>query len=99
MRGPFDIADRMSYYSVSSPTLESRLSSSNSHSYTRSSFYNNYMDCIRRPNSIDRNRESIMNNNSGKKSGILLNKEREDLCWDYLFMVCGGTGITPMLQL
>ncbi|GBB83501.1 hypothetical protein RclHR1_10200008 [Rhizophagus clarus] len=33
------------------------------------------------------------------RSGILLNKEREDLCWDHLFMVCGGTGITPMLQL
>src|SRR5437016_4541370 len=29
------------------------------------------------------------------RSGILLNKEREDLCWDHLFMVCGGTGITP----
>src|SRR2546429_124775 len=35
----------------------------------------------------------------GGRSGILLNKEREDLCWDCLFMVCGGTGITPMLQL
>ena len=34
-----------------------------------------------------------------ERSGMLLNSEREDLCWDCLFMVCGGTGITPMLQL
>jgi hypothetical protein len=33
------------------------------------------------------------------RTGILLNKERDDLCWDHLFMVCGGTGITPMLQM
>src|SRR4051812_9065923 len=49
---------------------------------------------------------SVTGTNSGSynnlldgRSGILLNKEREDLCWDHLFMVCGGTGITPMLQL
>ncbi len=30
---------------------------------------------------------------------VLLNPAREDQCWDILFMVCGGTGLTPMLQL
>ncbi|CAG8540148.1 15379_t:CDS:10 [Funneliformis mosseae] len=40
-----------------------------------------------------------MNSLLDGRSGILLNKERDDLCWEHLFMVCGGTGITPMLQL
>jgi len=40
-----------------------------------------------------------LNSTLAGRSGILLNKERDDLCWDHLFMVCGGTGITPMLQL
>ncbi|CAI2171547.1 10820_t:CDS:2 [Funneliformis geosporum] len=30
---------------------------------------------------------------------VLLNPAREDQCWDILFMVCGGTGLTPMIQL
>ena len=30
---------------------------------------------------------------------ILLNPDSEDGCWDILFMICGGTGITPMIQL
>ncbi|RHZ69451.1 hypothetical protein Glove_283g157 [Diversispora epigaea] len=30
---------------------------------------------------------------------ILLNQKSIDGCWDALFMVCGGTGITPMLQM
>ncbi|CAI2162866.1 6642_t:CDS:2, partial [Funneliformis geosporum] len=29
----------------------------------------------------------------------LLNPNSFDRCWDELFMICGGTGITPMLQL
>ncbi|CAI2195995.1 7163_t:CDS:2, partial [Funneliformis geosporum] len=29
----------------------------------------------------------------------LLNPNSFDGCWDELFMICGGTGITPMLQL
>jgi hypothetical protein len=28
----------------------------------------------------------------------LINPDSEDGCWDELFMICGGTGITPMLQ-
>jgi hypothetical protein len=40
------------------------------------------------------------NSNSGaSQSKILLNPARRDQCWDILFMVCGGTGLTPMLQL
>ncbi|CAB4491492.1 unnamed protein product [Rhizophagus irregularis] len=30
---------------------------------------------------------------------ILLNSLSNDKCWDVLFMIAGGTGITPMLQL
>src|SRR4051794_12910919 len=30
---------------------------------------------------------------------ILLNPNSEDGCWDVLFMICGGTGVTPMIQL
>lgn len=29
----------------------------------------------------------------------LLNPNSDDGCWDILFMICRGTGITPMLQL
>ncbi|RIA97146.1 hypothetical protein C1645_305723 [Glomus cerebriforme] len=29
----------------------------------------------------------------------LLNPDSNDGCWDILFMICGGTGITPMIQL
>ncbi len=28
----------------------------------------------------------------------LLNPYSSDGCWDELFMICGGTGITPILQ-
>ncbi|CAJ0900786.1 1422_t:CDS:10 [Entrophospora sp. SA101] len=32
-------------------------------------------------------------------TNILLNPLSQDGCWDVLFMICGGTGLTPMLQL
>jgi hypothetical protein len=41
-------------------------------------------------------RESIRN---PTVNHILLNPDSEDGCWDILFMICGGTGITPMIQL
>ena len=50
----------------------------------------------------DENRSVFGNNseNTGQANGkILLNHAREDQCWDVLFMICGGTGLTPMLQL
>ncbi|CAG8699518.1 13658_t:CDS:2, partial [Funneliformis mosseae] len=36
---------------------------------------------------------------SSPLKGSLLNPNSFDGCWDELFMICGGTGITPMLQL
>ncbi|RIA89938.1 hypothetical protein C1645_170168 [Glomus cerebriforme] len=42
------------------------------------------------------NSDSAQSNFNGR---ILLNSARGDQCWDILFMVCGGTGLTPMLQL
>ncbi|CAG8440194.1 7816_t:CDS:10 [Funneliformis mosseae] len=103
VRGPFDIADRMSQIS-SSPTLKpasvnSRPSSPTYLSVNDARKYNNNFG-IKSSNSINTqlnpsNKYSLLDG----RSGILLNKERADLCWDYLFMVCGGTGITPMLQL
>ncbi|CAG8440207.1 7817_t:CDS:10 [Funneliformis mosseae] len=89
VRGPFDIADRI--LQLSSPALKpvSRLSSPGLPSQSSSS------DHFSRHKNKDRN----LNYLPDGRSGILLNMEREDFCWDYLFMVCGGTGITPMLQL
>src|SRR5688572_26148980 len=95
---------------VDANSIITRPSSANSN--TRPTFntfnrnaYKDYKDFIKRSNSIvslyDNNPKfnSIVNSDFGKRSGILFNKEKEDLCWDYLFMVCGGTGIAPMLQL
>jgi hypothetical protein len=43
---------------------------------------------------------SVFSDNSGQSNGrLLLNSARGDQCWDILFMICGGTGLTPMLQL
>ncbi|PKK80183.1 hypothetical protein RhiirC2_198994 [Rhizophagus irregularis] len=44
------------------------------------------------------------NTGNDKFSAIYSDKIKQrsqygNLCWDHLFMVCGGTGITPMLQL
>ena len=92
VRGPFDIASRMIYLpSMSSSESEtSRPPSQNSHG-----FYKGHGK-----KSIDIQENPMFNNIlNSKRSGVLLNKERGDLCWDVLFMVCGGTGITPMLQL
>jgi hypothetical protein len=33
-----------------------------------------------------------------KSKSSLLNPNSLDGCWEELFMICGGTGITPMLQ-
>ncbi|GBC07612.1 hypothetical protein RclHR1_07570008 [Rhizophagus clarus] len=96
VRGPFDVADRRTYFSAPSPIFDSIARPSSANSHTRSFSKGLHIDYIKRPNGIDNNQ---MNNILGKRSGILLNKERKDLCWDCLFMVCGGTGITPMLQL
>jgi len=42
----------------------------------------------------------VFSDKSGQSNGrILLNPARGDQCWDVLFMICGGTGLTPMLQL
>jgi hypothetical protein len=96
VRGPFDIADRRTYFSAPSPIFDSIPRPSSANSHTRTFSKGLHMDYIKSPKNIDNNQ---INNILGKRSGILLNKEREDLCWDCLFMVCGGTGITPMLQL
>ncbi|CAG8586024.1 12445_t:CDS:10 [Funneliformis caledonium] len=89
VRGPFDIADRI--LQLSSPALKpvSRLSSPGLPAQSSSS------DHFSRHKNKNRN----LNYLPDGRSGILLNMEREDFCCDYLFMVCGGTGITPMLQL
>jgi hypothetical protein len=114
VRGPFDIADRTTSSTntsaVDANSIITRPSSANSNSrptfntFNRNA-YKDYKDFIKRSNSIvslyDNNPKfnSIVNSDFGKRSGILFNKEREDLYWDHLFMVCGGTGIAPMLQL
>jgi hypothetical protein len=124
VRGPFDIADRMSNNNNQAPstTLEPPNTLTRPSSPIVSSFGFNFnrgmADYIIRPNafstyfqyenhhkgysSIPGNSDSGESNNNeslGNRTGVLLNKERKDLCWDCLFMVCGGTGITPMIQL
>ncbi|CAG8472965.1 5666_t:CDS:2 [Paraglomus occultum] len=43
---------------------------------------------------------SVISNTSSDYNGhILLNPDASDGCWDELFMIAGGTGVTPMLQL
>ena len=32
-------------------------------------------------------------------NNALLNRDSKDGCWDIVFMICGGTGIAPMIQL
>jgi hypothetical protein len=104
VRGPFDLSDRMSQPSSPSINIKapSIMSSPSLSAYTENKQHSLYGG-ISRGNSI--HHSAIGNINHGGsilldgRSGILLNKEREDLCWDHLFMVCGGTGITPMLQL
>ncbi|PKC07457.1 heme peroxidase [Rhizophagus irregularis] len=115
VRGPFDIADRMTTnYQAPSTTLEPPNTLTRPSSPMISSFGFNGLDYMIRPNnfstyfqyenhhkgySISNSNESNNNVILGDRTGVLLNKEREDLCWDCLFMVCGGTGITPMIQM
>jgi hypothetical protein len=109
VRGPFDIAERMSNNQAPSLPLETATRPSSPLVSTFSGISRSFMP---RSNSIltylqyeNHSRGTGVGNSHtggsslGDRSGILLNREREDLCWDCLFMVCGGTGITPMLQL
>ncbi|RGB24946.1 hypothetical protein C1646_724956 [Rhizophagus diaphanus] len=119
VRGPFDIAERMSIQSSTnvlptsptigptSPNLVRRgtttLMRQNSvnnvvinphHSYQPSNFG---LDSVFGDES--RSLYGTISNSGAGQSRILLNPARGDQCWDTLFMVCGGTGLTPMLQL
>ncbi|CAG8467977.1 2697_t:CDS:10 [Cetraspora pellucida] len=55
---------------------------------------------VRGPFGIDRRIEELSPRQSVSIQPIsLLNTDSDDGCWDTLFMVCGGTGLSPMLQL
>ena len=41
---------------------------------------------------------TISSETSDASVHMLLNPESADGCWDELFMIAGGTGITPMVQ-
>jgi hypothetical protein len=108
VRGPFDIVDRMALNNPASSALESSITRPSSPMVATFNGYNR--NFLPRSNSIitylhydNHSRGTGVGNSNnnllGDRSGVLLNKEREDLCWDCLFMVCGGTGIAPMLQL
>jgi len=49
--------------------------------------------------SPNRYHESMFFNRGSSPTHILLNPLSDDKCWDILFMIAGGTGLTPMLQL
>ncbi|CAG8464380.1 12977_t:CDS:10, partial [Dentiscutata heterogama] len=96
VRGPFDVSERIEqagtpYSSEAGLRRRQRASimSTSGRRYTKSNTaYSGYGSV-----------SSDDNNNRAPSSRILLNNNREDKCWDYLFLVCGGTGITPALQL
>ncbi|CAI2178890.1 18227_t:CDS:10 [Funneliformis geosporum] len=106
VRGPFDIANRMVLPILetniltrpSSPSLGETNKNLSIYDLRKSHSIATYLQQNGIVNTLY-NSDVDNNNLLEGRSGILLNKEREDLCWDYLFMVCCGTGIAPMLQL
>ncbi|CAG8599806.1 7905_t:CDS:10 [Gigaspora margarita] len=95
VRGPFDVSERIEQFESPSPSetglrrrLRSSVMSTSGRKYTRSNTaYSGYGS------------GTSDDNYNRTPSRILLNHAREDRCWDHLFLVCGGTGITPALQL
>ena len=100
MRGPFDVAERMTNNPALPPeTPASPMVSTFRNFMPRSNSILTYLQYENhgRGTGVGNSHSGV--NILGDRSGVLLNRERADLCWDCLFMVCGGTGITPMLQL
>ncbi|CAG8535727.1 5775_t:CDS:10 [Dentiscutata erythropus] len=100
VRGPFDVSERIEQVELPSSSeaglrrrLRASIMSTSGHSSSRR--YTKSNTAYSRYGSVS----SDDNNYRAPSSRILLNSAREDKCWDYLFLVCGGTGITPALQL
>lgn len=90
VRGPFDVSERIEQ-SISSSQSDTGLRrrprssimslSGRKLSYAKLNGYSGYGSVV-----------SSDENNVPPSSRILLNSDREDKCWDYLFLICGGTG-------
>ncbi|CAG8597563.1 19889_t:CDS:2, partial [Racocetra persica] len=92
VRGPFDVSDRIIPTSSIIPNFEPsglRYRPSTRHG-TLSVVSSKFKPPITDDSSEDE---------SPASSRILMNHKRDDKCWDRLFLICGGSGITPGLQL
>ena len=59
----------------------------------------NFEILVRGPFNLSDDEDSNSNNPQFSVSDcILLNSNKPNGCWNNLFMICGGSGITPMLQ-
>ncbi|CAG8586007.1 12444_t:CDS:10, partial [Funneliformis caledonium] len=109
VRGPFDIANRMVLPFLDTSPITRSSSPSAFHATFGDTNKTLSVYDMRRSHSVATylQQNGIYNSDFGSqfnsmlegRSGIILNKERKDLCWDSLFMICCGTGIAPMLQL
>ncbi|CAG8485014.1 7412_t:CDS:10 [Cetraspora pellucida] len=92
VRGPFDVSERIVPTSSIVPNFEPsglRYRPSTRHG-TRSVVSSRYKAPIT---------DDSSEKESPSRPRILLNHKRDDKCWDRLFLICGGSGITPGLQL
>ncbi|CAG8632078.1 25349_t:CDS:2 [Dentiscutata erythropus] len=95
VRRPFDVSDRIVPTSSIIPNFEPtglRYRSSTRHGTQTFSVVNSRL----RPATAT---ESESEKDSPTQPRLLMNHRRDDKCWDCLFLICGGTGITPGLQL
>ncbi|CAG8456329.1 108_t:CDS:10 [Dentiscutata erythropus] len=95
VRGPFDVSDRIVPTSSIIPNFEPtglRYRSSTRQGTRTLSVVSSRL----RPATAT---ESESEKDSPTQPRLLMNHRRDDKCWDRLFLICGGTGITPGLQL
>ncbi|CAG8437036.1 1228_t:CDS:2 [Scutellospora calospora] len=92
VRGPFDVSERIEQHPITNSDLTG-LRRRLRHSVSSKLFP--------KSNTAYSGYGSVLSSDehSQTPSRVLLNQSREDKCWDCLFLVCGGTGITPALQL
>ncbi|RIB15516.1 hypothetical protein C2G38_1574489 [Gigaspora rosea] len=94
VRGPFDVSDRIIPTSSIIPSYEPTGLRYRSSTYRGTRTLSVVSRSIRPATESESSEKDSPN-----QSRILMNPRRDDKCWDRLFLICGGTGITPGLQL
>lgn len=94
VRGPFDVSDRIVPTSSIVPSFETTGLRYRSSTYRGTRTLSVVSKSIRPATESESSEKDSPN-----RSRILMNPRRDDKCWDRLFLICGGTGITPGLQL